>query len=248
MGQNARTLDGTAVPPCDRNGVDSALGLDPICRTGALEVRPNRCPTAVAVFRLTSAQLNAARLAVPIRSMYRYAIHARRSRVVLDLQAVSWGKNVEIPPESDEDEDGSGDGEEGSAREDSDGSGRNDADASNLDALADGFVDDDFLNSDHGGDDDDDDDECCHGKNVRTTDQTEELSVLNHLEESPCESAVASTWTAARASHADEKVRASAQTTLPRTRREGLQAERVRKGEGIGSSDARDTSSITPYT
>lgn len=145
---------------------------------------------------------------------------------MLGLQTVSWGENVEVPPESDDDEYGTDNGEEGYAGDDGEGSGE---DASNLDAIADGFVDDDFLKSD---DDDDDNDDggggggngSCRNKEKRAVGHTKDLSVLSHLEESPREQAIASNWTAARASDT-RKVKASAPTTLRRTRRELLKVE-----------------------
>lgn len=135
--------------------------------------------------------------------------------MVLDVKTVSWGENVEVPPESDDDEDGTDDGEEGTAGGDGEESDRNITDAGNLDAIADGFVDDDFLKSD-----DDDDDDGWRNKENRTIDHTTKISTLDHLDES----AVAAKWTAARSSDTGEKVRVSAPTTLPWKRREGLKA------------------------
>ena len=78
------------------------------------------------------------------------------------MQTVSWGENVEVPPESDDEDDGTDNDEEGSALGGGEGSGLNDTVANDLDAIADGFVDDDFLKSDDddGGGDDDDDGRC----------------------------------------------------------------------------------------
>lgn len=165
---------------------------------------------------------------MPIRSNATL-FHSRRSRVVLDLQTVSWGENLEVPPESDEDEDdtnnGEDNGEEYTAGGDGEGSGRNSTIAVNLDAIADGFVDDDFLQSD-----DDDNDSDKHRRNKEEFGGTKKLS--SNLQESLFESDVASRRTAAYASDTAEKVRASAPTTLPRTRREGLPANFTKGIEG----------------
>lgn len=155
-----------------------------------------------------------------------------RSCVVLDWQTVSWGENVEVPPESDDDEEGTDSSEEGRAGGDDKGSGRNSTVGSNLDALADGFVDDDFLTSDDG--EEDDKDERCDNNGKRVKGQTKVISMLRHLEESPPKSAVASKRTAARALDTGAKVRASAPTEFPQTRREASQA-RIRK-KWIGAS------------
>lgn len=104
---------------------------------------------------------------MPTRTQHRNVFHARRSRVVLDAQTVSWGENVEVPPESDE-EDGTDNDEEGDAVGGGEAPGSNNTVAVDLDAIADGFVDDDFLKSD----DDDDDDERCRSKEKKVIGHT----------------------------------------------------------------------------
>lgn len=65
---------------------------------------------------------------------------------------------MEVPPESDDDEEGTDNDEDGDTVAVEGGEGPND-----LDAVADGFVDDDFLKSDD--EDDDDDERCRNGDN-----------------------------------------------------------------------------------
>ncbi|CAM9181986.1 unnamed protein product [Ectocarpus sp. 6 AP-2014] len=81
-------------------------------------------------------------------------------------KTVSWGENMEVPPESPDDDDANGDGtetDEGSAFA-TDGGGRRSNTAPNaLDEIADGFVDDDAFSSSN--DDDDDDDDQRHPEN-----------------------------------------------------------------------------------
>eukprot|EP00752_Nemacystus_decipiens_P016245 g14525.t1 len=92
--------------------------------------------------------------------------NAKRKQV--NKKTVSWGENVEVPPESDDGEDSTDNSEGANAGGGEDGSSRNKANAnSSLDTIADGFVDDDFLKSDDDDDDDDDDDnEICRNKHA----------------------------------------------------------------------------------
>ncbi|CAN0527817.1 unnamed protein product, partial [Ectocarpus sp. 12 AP-2014] len=77
-------------------------------------------------------------------------------------KTVSWGENMEVPPESPDDDDANVDGtetDEGSAFA-TDGGGRRSCTGPNaLDEIADGFVDDDAFSSNDDDDDDDDDDQ-----------------------------------------------------------------------------------------
>lgn len=201
----------------------------PVCQN---YIYVSLCCPIVAVFHLPSRGKKVCRQSSKARcahKQYRFAFHARRSRVVLDFQTVSWGENVEVPPESDDDEDGTGSGEEGSAGENGEEPGRYNTADSNLDAIADGFVDDDFLKSD---DDDDDDDsgEVRRIKEKGVIGQAKERYLQHRLEESTSESDVASKRAAASASNTGEKVRASAPTTIPLTRREIYAGRRYEMG------------------
>lgn len=102
--------------------------------------------------------------------------HVSFLRAIIE-KTVSWGENMEVPPESDDDDgddeddddENSNDKEVDKIEGDGGGSPSENAASNNLDDMADGFVDDDFLYSD-----DDDDDEqynkekrgSCPGKGV----------------------------------------------------------------------------------
>ncbi|CAM9690681.1 unnamed protein product, partial [Ectocarpus sp. 13 AM-2016] len=81
-------------------------------------------------------------------------------------KTVSWGENMEVPPESSDDNDANVDGtetDEGSAFATDGGGRRSCTDPNALDEIADGFVDDDAFSSND--DDDDDDDDQRHPEN-----------------------------------------------------------------------------------
>ncbi|CAM9499042.1 unnamed protein product [Ectocarpus fasciculatus] len=122
-------------------------------------------------------------------------------------KTVSWGENMEVPPESSDDDDANGDRtetDESSAFATDGGGEQSSTDRNALDEIADGFVDDDAFNSD---DDDDDDD---NGGDQR------------HPENNAIGAAVRAAATGVET--AEGTVRAAAASTVPpRAGREGLE-------------------------